>query len=134
VEKFLGKRRNSLMLGLTDLPLHVGAFHVVPSNFIMINRKLLYAIMEYDKKLVNAYLFHVLLHEYLHALGFTDEDDVSALTYIISKDFLGERHPSTLIAKYGMTAVFPRLSIDPQVDRSIEIVEDFDATDLGYIG
>jgi len=134
VDKVLGKRRNSLMLGLTDLPLQVGAFHAVPSNVIMLNRKLLNAIIQYDKKLVNAYVFHVLLHEYLHTLGFLDEEEVGMLTYVISKDFLGEQHPSTLISKYGMGYVFPRLSIDPEIDRSITIVEDFDSQNLSYIG
>ena len=79
VDKFLGKRRNGLMLSLTDLPLHIGAFHAVPSNVIMINRKLLNAIMHYDKRLVNAYVFYVLLHEYLHTLGLMDEEEVGAL-------------------------------------------------------
>jgi len=134
VDKSLGKRRNGLMLGLTDLPLHIGAFHAVPSNVIMINRKLLNAIMRYDKKLVNAYLFHVLLHEYLHTLGFMSEEDVGTLSYIISKNYLGGGHPSTLISRYGMTYVFPRLSINPEIDRTITIVEDFDSSNLSYIG
>lgn len=90
--------------------------------------------MQYDRKLVNAYLFHVLLHEYLHTLGFMNEEDVGGLAYVISKNFLGEQHPSTLIAKYGMTTVFPRLSISPETDRSITIVEDFDSQNLSYIG
>jgi hypothetical protein len=134
VDKSLGRRRAGLMLGLTDLPLQVGAFHAVPSNVIMINRKLLNAIMQYDRELVNAYLFHVLLHEYLHTLGFMDEEEVGTLSYIISKNFLGEQHPSTLIARYGIGFVFPRLSIDPEIDRRITIIEDFDSRDLSYIG
>jgi hypothetical protein len=134
VDKSLGRRRNGLMLGLTDLPPHIGAFHAVPSNVIMINRKLLNAVMQYDKKLVNAYVFHVLLHEYLHTLGFMSEEDVGALSYIISKKHLGEQHPSTLISRHGMSYIFPRLSIDQEIDRSITIIENFDSSNLSYIG
>jgi hypothetical protein len=134
VDKSLGRRRNGLMLGLTDLPLHIGAFHAVPSNVIMINRKILNAVMHYDKKLVNAYVFHVLLHEYLHTLGFMSEEDVGTLSHIISKKYLGEKHPSTIISKYGMAYVFPRLAIDPETDRTITIVENFDSSNLSYIG
>jgi len=134
VDKTLGKRRNGLMLGLTDLPLNVGAFHAVPSNLIMINKKLLNAIMQYDKKLVNAYLFHVLLHEYLHTLGFLNEKETGILVYIMSRDFLGEQHPSTLIARHGINCVFPRLEINSETDRRIIIVNDFDSKDLSYIG
>jgi hypothetical protein len=134
VYKSLGKKRSGLSLGLTDLPLQVGGFHAVPSNFIMLNRKILNAITQYNKKLANAYIFHVLLHEYLHTLGILDEEKVGILTYLISKKFFGEEHPSTLISKYGIGYVFPRLAVDPQTNRSITIVEDFDTENLSYIG
>jgi hypothetical protein len=136
VDESLGRRRNGLMLGMTDLPLHIGAYHAVPSNFIMLNRKLLNAIAPYDKKLTNSYLFHVLLHEYLHTLGFMNEEEVSAIVYVISKNFLGERHPSTLIAKHGIGAIIQslQLEIDDEVDRSIEIIENFDNENLNYFG
>lgn len=134
VDRSLKIRRNGLMLGLTDLPLHVGAFHAVPSNVIIMNRKLLNAIMHYDKKRVNAYVFHMLLHEYLHTLGMLDEKEVSMLSYLISKKFLGEQHTSTLIARYGISSVFPQLQVDPEINRSIEIIEDFDSENLSYIG
>lgn len=134
VHEYLGVRRNGLSLGLTDLPLQVGGFHSVPSNFIMLNRKILNAVMQYDRRLVNAYIFHVLLHEYLHTLGILDEEKVGMLTYLISEKFLGEEHPSTLIAKHGIGSVFPRLAVNPQTNRNITIVEDFDSENLTYIG
>ena len=136
VDESLGRHRNGLMLGMTDLPLHIGAYHAVPSNFIMLNRKLLNAIMQYDKKFANSYLFHVLLHEYLHTLGFMNEEEVSAIVYVISKNFLGERHPTTLIAKHGIGSIFQNLpiDIDSEADRSIEIITNFDNENLSYIG
>jgi len=134
VNKFLGMKRSGLSLGITDLPLHIGGFHALSSNVIVLNRKIINAINQYDKKSVNAYIFHVLLHEYLHTLGMIDEEKVGVITYLISKQFLGEIHPSTLIAKYGISYIFPKLSIDPQTNRSITIIEDFDSNDLSYIG
>ncbi len=121
------------MLGLSDLPIHIGAFHPVPSNVIVLNRRLLDGINIYDKKLVNAYIFHLLLHEYLHSLGFLGEDDVQLISYNISKEFLGEDHPATLIIRYGMNYVFPRLSLSPETRKSIEIVN-IERDNLSYIG
>lgn len=133
VEKSLGRKRTGLMLGLSDLPIHVGAFHPVPSNVIVLNRRLIDGINVYDRKLVNAYIFHLLLHEYLHSLGFLDEDDVKMISYNISKTFLGEEHPATLIIKHGMRYVFPRLSIAPETKKGVEIV-DIEKDNLSYIG
>jgi len=134
VDETVGKKRSSMMLGLTDMPINIAAFHPVPSNFIMVNRKLLEAISGYNRKLVNAYVFSILLHEYLHSIGYLNEEDTQTLTYVISKKFFGENHPATLIAKYGMGVVFPELRVTPEFDNRIEIVRDFDPADLSYIG
>ncbi len=133
VEKSIGKRRTGLMLGLADLPVNVGAFHLVPSNVIMMNKRLLKGISIYDRKLVNAYIFHILLHEYLHSLGILDENDVRTISYNISKMFLGEDHPATLMIKHGMRYIFPELHLPPESRHEIEIV-DIEKDSLSYIG
>jgi hypothetical protein len=139
VEETIGKRRVGLMLALSDLPNYIGAFHIVGSNFIVMNKKLLKEIVKKgDKKLLNAYVFHILLHEYIHSLGCIDEEKTQILTYAISERVLGPNHPSTLIAKYGISYVFSRLSEfefhEPEEMTNFEIIDDFERDNLNYFG
>ena len=60
-----------MMLFLDDLPLQLGAYYPVGTNNIVLNRALVEiveAAMK-DKPTVNALIYNLLLHEYLHALG-----------------------------------------------------------------
>jgi hypothetical protein len=141
VEITLNKRRVGLILGLTDLPSQIGAFHTVGSNFIVMNRSLLKQITNAckNRKLINAYIFHILLHEYIHSLGYLDERLTQDLTYAISEKVLGEEHPAAQIAKYGIISMFPSIRMeyqDPRIETStkIEIVDDFERDNLSYFG
>jgi len=139
VEMTMGKRRVGLILGLSDLPNYVGAFHQMGSNFIVMNKRLLKEIIRSgNRDLINAYIFHVLLHEYIHSLGYMNEQKVQVLTHAISEKVLGPGHPATLIAKYGIGSVFSNISrldhYEPRRIRNIEIVEDFERDNLNYFG
>ncbi len=141
VEITLNKRRVGLMLGLTDLPSSIGAFHTVGSNFIVMNKNLLKKISHAysNRKLINAYIFHVLLHEYLHSLGYLDERLTHDLTYAISERVFGEHHSATQIARHGIGSVFPNIRMEyydsrTEISRSIEIIDDFERDNLSYFG
>lgn len=71
VEFSLGKRRGSMMLFLDDLPLQLGAYYPVGTNNIVLNRALVNIVEASltSKPVVNALVYNLLLHEYLHALG-----------------------------------------------------------------
>src|SRR5438046_5438407 len=77
VEAVLGRTRASLMLSLADLGNHpqgfVGAFYPVASNVIVMNKVPLLRIQETNPNIYKPYAFYVLMHEYLHSLGFVDE-------------------------------------------------------------
>lgn len=95
VKKFLGQHRSGLMLGMANLGMRrgsfVGAFHPLGSNIIVMNRAPFdVALRATDKKVLNAYCFHLLLHEYLHALGYVSEEEVRIL-YIECATWLWER-------------------------------------------
>src|SRR3989337_3376106 len=77
-ESSLGKRRDSMMLFLDDLPLQIGAYHPVGTNNIVLNRALVDIVEAAlsSKRLVNALVYNLLLHEYLHALGELSEIQV----------------------------------------------------------
>lgn len=143
VKKVIGKRRVGLILGLTDLPNHIGAFHQLGSNFIIINKMLLKRVIKLgNKKLINAYIFHILLHEYLHSFGYVNEQETQILTHAISEEVLGADHLATQIARYGIAAFFsniPKLDYyEAQTEAyrndEIEIIKDFESDNLNYFG
>jgi|Deesub1362A_J573_1020465.scaffolds.fasta_scaffold00875_13 hypothetical protein len=135
VEKSISKRRAGLILGLSDLPPNIGALYQVGSNFIVMNRKMLHLVrISRSQKMTNAYIFHILLHEYIHSLGFIDESKTQALTYSISRKFLGDEHPATLMARYGISSVIPLHGVEnvPPAKVDIELVKDFENENLSY--
>jgi len=139
VETTINRRRVGLILGLSDLPNYIGAFHQIGSNFIVMNKRLLKEVIRSgNRKLINSYIFHILLHEYIHSLGCIDERKTQMLTYAISKEVLGSDHPATLIAKHGIGSVFSNISrlehYVPKKIGNIEIVEDFERDNLNYFG
>jgi len=134
-----GRHRVGLILGLADLPEHIGAFHQLGSNFIIMNKKLLEQVVAAgNKKLINAYVFHIVLHEYIHSLGCVNEGETYALTHAISEEVLGESHPATKIARYGIGTVFaniPKMEYgDSEIREGIDIVENFESDNLDYFG
>jgi hypothetical protein len=138
VEDSLGRRRVGLILALADLPIHVGAFHQLGSNFIVINRKLLNSVIKTNKrKLINAYVFHILLHEYIHSLGILDEQKTQLLSYEISKNYFGSDHLATQIAIYGIGPFLShiiKMGYEDVKNNVIEIIEDFEVDNLNYFG
>jgi len=139
VEKAIGERRGGLLLGLSELPNYIGAFHQVGSNFIVMNKSLLEDVLKTgDKEIINSYIFHILLHEYLHTLGYVDEQQTQVLAQAISEEALGPNHSATLIAKHGISSVLPnagRFEYHGE-NRSwnMEVVQDFEVDDLDYFG
>ncbi|MGQ9719692.1 MAG: hypothetical protein ACUVXA_00005 [Candidatus Jordarchaeum sp.] len=127
------KVRRAVMLGLTDLGAQgnymVGAFHPVGSELIVLNKTPLRRIKEVKPEYYNAYLFHILLHEYLHSLGVLDENTVGYLTVEICRELLGGDHPATQMGAKGISHFFPFITYPtPEIDASdvqIEIVKNF---------
>lgn len=131
------------MLGLADLGMRrgyfVGAFHPVGSNIIVMNKApLKIASQRTDKTTFNAYCFHLLLHEYLHSLGYVDENDVKELTQEVCMLALGKAHPATVMAERGIATYFPKVTYFTEEfplpeSFQVEIVKDFDRSSVGYI-
>lgn len=137
VELSLGQRRSGLMLYLADLPEQIGAYHSVGTNEIVMNRLALDAVTHSARTMreINAYVYSILLHEYLHALGYIDESQVRKLVFHISKENLGDDHPATDIAHKGPAMIFPGVGEPRLRERSegVEIVTDFDRSADSYI-
>ena len=144
VKMALNKHRSGLMLGLANLGMRrgsfVGAFYPLGSNIIVMNKAPFdIALQTTDKSVFNAYCFHLLLHEYLHALGYVDEEQVRDLVYEVCNLALGKDNPATVMAEKGIAFYFPKVTYFSQKipiprDLQIELVKDFDKSSTGYIG
>ncbi len=138
VEEQTGMRRGGLTLLLQDMPGYIGAYHVVGSNYIVINRTILNAIKELakSKEEYNSYLFVVIMHEYLHSLGLTDEMSVRRLTYNICNSLLDEKHPATKMAASDPSSLYPQIKnlINLKFSNEFKMIRDFDTSNLSYIG
>ena len=135
VRRDLGLSRAGLMLGLAELPERVGAFHGIGGNFIVMNRRLLDVVVRSaaNRREINAYVFYILLHEYLHALGLLSEKQVEETSAELCEKALGVDHPATQMAKYGIKTVLKDVTplqhlSDEEIGRppGLEIISDFD--------
>lgn len=128
----IGKRRDSMMLFLDDLPLQLGAYYPVGTNNIVLNRALVEIVEASlsDKPTVNALIYNLLLHEYLHALGVLSETGVRRQVVEVAKKSFGEQHISTLIACKSPWVLFKDIPLGPfnAPKRVMEIVRDFEKT------
>lgn len=129
VQKNEKRSRGGLMLGLQEIGASldgfIGAYYPIASNIIVVNKTPLRRILETKKTLLKPYVFHVLLHEYIHALGYIDEDITGQKTYEISKKQFGEHHIvtelSTDIKKFFPNLVYPIRGWIPQ--KSVPLIE-----------
>jgi len=138
VRNTLGEHRVGMMLFLDDLPLYIGAYHPLGTNNIVLNRTLIGIVegVTKSKRIVNAFAYTLLLHEYLHALGHIPESEVRSLVYQVSKESFGEHSTVSQIARRGLRSILgniPLNQIPPPSKRAMEIVRDFDKTSRTYI-
>ena len=131
VKRSLELHRVGLMLYLGNLPIRVGAFHPMGTNEIVINRRLLGSTKSIKEK---SQVFAILVHEYLHTLGFSDERQVRRLTYKVCSENFGKSHPAVEAALTGPWSDLTEEdfeSIEPELN--LELVRDFERIDSGYI-
>ncbi len=132
--------RGGLMLGLANLGNHpqgfFGAFYPVGTNVIVLNKIPLERIKETRPELYKPYIFHVLLHEYLHTLGYLSESGVRLMVLEITREVFGEGHLATRIAadttQFFKNLVYPHAAWQPD-DMRLELVEGFDRGSASYI-
>ncbi|MCS7115204.1 MAG: hypothetical protein RMJ15_10205 [Nitrososphaerota archaeon] len=133
VASVLNQRRTGMMLFLDDLPIQLGAYHPVGTNNIILNRVLVQAIEASTRSrlVVNALIYNLLLHEYLHALGYFSEFEVRRLVYHVAKECFGEDHIAAAIAKRSPWALLKGMPLDRVASskRIMEIVKDFEKAD-----
>lgn len=136
VKRAIGRERVGLMLYLGNLPLHVGAFHQIGSNGIVINKRLVNLMSRSAESITetNSFIFTLLLHEYLHSLGYLDEGQVRKLVYEISRETFGSDHPATRMALRTPLPRIPPSEMQPNKgDLELELIKDFERPNQPYI-
>jgi hypothetical protein len=136
VQHSTNKRRDKMMLFLDDLPIQLGAYHPIGTNNIVLNRALVQIVeASIDKRqVVNALIYNLLLHEYLHALGEYSEREVRNMVYKVAKKCFGEKNVVTIIAMkspWVLLRGIPAGAINAP-KRAMEIVKNVEDTE-GYV-
>ena len=140
VQDYLGKDQAGLLVGLSDLGTYgqsfLGAFYSLDANTIIINKRPLNRIKQTQPNLYNPYVFHVLLHEYIHSLEVFDECQVRMLVYEITKKYFGENHLATQLA-LDLEKFIPNLTLGMEFeapeDINIEFISGIDRDNTDYI-
>lgn len=133
VEFALNKRRRGMMLFLDDMPIQLGAYHPVGTNNIVLNRVLVQIVEASveSKRVVNALIYNLLVHEYLHALGELSEVAVRNSVVEVSRKCFGEDYIVTHVAVKSPWSLLKGIPLEgvnvPK--RFMEIVKDFEKTD-----
>jgi hypothetical protein len=128
----LKTQRDSMMLFLDDLPLQLGAYYPVGTNNIVLNRALVELVEASvsSKVMVNALIYNLLLHEYLHALGEYSEREVRRMVVEVAQKCFGEAHVVTVVARKSPWVLLKDIPLGPYnaPKRVMEIVKDFERT------
>jgi hypothetical protein len=136
----LGVSRAGLMLGLAELGgephAWIGGLYPVASNIIVMNKGPLARILGSSPELYKSYVFHILLHEYIHAIGYMDEDLTRKKALEISESLFGPQHLATKMAQ-DITQYLPQMTypfpMKAPEDMQIELVKGFDRSSVNYI-
>ncbi len=140
VKNCLGTDQAGLLLGLSDLGsyenAYLGAFYSFDANTIVINKRPLNKIKQTNPGLYNSYVFHVLLHEYIHSIGIAEEHEVRQLVYEITEKYFGKNHLATQMA-FDLERFIPNMTFEnnfePPEDLSIEFISGIDRDNTNYI-
>jgi hypothetical protein len=137
VDQVLGVHRAGLTLVLGDIPNQVGAYHEMGSNAIVMNRNIMKIVWRSTKSRQrrNAYTFMILLHEYLHTLGFTDDAQVRELSRKITDAYVGKGHIAGEMAVSPLDKFFPEISQFAMFrdNGTFETIRKFDTSSTPYI-
>lgn len=150
VEADLGRSRGGIMVGLSRLGLsptgYLGGYFVLGSNAIVLNRDVLDHVQLEHPEHHDAYAFNVLLHEYLHTVGYLDEAHLRRVAHDLVEGAFGTAHPATRIAAamsptgtdrdapaFFRKLTMPRYGYKPPGDPHIEYVKGVDQRSASYI-
>jgi len=103
VQETMGFIRSGLELGLVELEgsqgHFIGCLHPFGTNMILVNKLPLERVKDSSPQMCNSYIFHVLLHEYLHTVGIWDEKMIHEGVLVMTRQLFGDDHPASKLAE-----------------------------------
>ena len=131
----LRESRAGLDLGLIEMgntsTQLLSAFYPMGSNIIVLNKTPLKRVMQTNPGLMKPYVFAVLLHEYIHSLGYADESTARKLTCSICASIFGDNIVTEMacdMKKYMPYLMYPG---GHPASTEMEVIE---LEDMDYIG
>ena len=137
VRSVTGKTRSGLGLALSNLPAGLGAFWQIGGNYIVMNEILLDAMKQITKNTreFNSFVYLILTHEYLHSVGYINEEDARIMTHKVAVATFGKEHPASIMSSDDLWKQYPILISLKGGDGSLlKIVSKFDMDSTSYIG
>ena len=145
VFKTLNRSRAGLSLGFVEMGISnagfIGGMFFSGGTMILMNSTALRVLISEgslnDETIIN-YVYHILLHEYIHSLGFLNERECRQITHHVTKEiFKDPHHPARLLAENGIGYYFPKLIYAPGNYRlgpnmRIERIRNFDKGSQTY--
>lgn len=136
VRRILGLERPGLTLAVQELPGYVEAYHPVGTHYIVVNSRILEEVSSKvgSKEALESYLFCLLLHEYLHSLGFDEEETYYTSVEVCRRTF-GEDSLAVQIARYGLASILRKPDVEHEETEPsrFKIVGDLDLDNQSYI-
>ncbi len=136
VKKELGMERSGIGLALADLPNSLGAFWEVGGNYLVLNENLLNGFLVSGRPRVeyNSFILVILMHEYLHSLGFIDEGEARRATLFVCSRLFSSEHPAYRLAASDPWELYPFLIGLPRSGKKgMTFVREFDLSSTPYI-
>jgi hypothetical protein len=137
VKQVTGKSRAGLGLALSNLPTGLGAFWQIGGNYIVMNEILLEAMRHITKSTreFNSFIYVILTHEYLHSIGYIDEEEARIMTRNVAEATFGKDHPASIMSAGDLWKEYPiLLSLEGGDGSTLKIVSKFDMDSTSYIG
>ncbi len=135
VKKITGRERAGIGLAIGEFNPGVAAYWQVGSNYLVLNGALLRTMSAIARNAeeFSAFITVILMHEYLHSVGFIDETEARNMTRKVIGAYFGENHPAVKMASGDIWDLYPQLlESRPKPDKRILIVPGFATEDASY--
>ncbi len=137
VKKALGLERAGLGLAMSNMPPALGAYWQVGGNYIVMNESLVKAMTKISSSSseFNSYVYVILMHEYLHSLGYFDEAQARSATAGIVASIFPEDHYAYRMANGDIWRLYPQLMyVKGGNGEDFRVIGQFDSSSTSYIG
>jgi len=134
VRKYLNLGR-PIGLAISRFRIEVGAYWVLGSNYIVLNQNLVDALnsITIEEREMRDIILVILMHEYLHSLGFQGEEETRQKTREIIGAFYGPESMEYRIAEEGPWGLYPEIKDYPyKIEDSITFQKNFDSESFDY--